>query len=404
MRTWSRRRPRGHPGDPLRRPAPHPRGHLAAGVHLAARARAARCAAPSARWRPWTTRRRPRRAARTAQSRSSIDRRRPRSRRWRRTAATSASSCTRWAASSQGIVHVIGPELGLTQPGMTIVCGDSHTSTHGAFGALAFGIGTSEVGARARDPVPAAATAAKTLAVTIDGKLGPGVTAKDIILAVIARLGIGGGTGHVIEYRGSAIRGLSMEERMTVCNMSIEAGARAGMIAPDDTTFQYLEGRPRAPTGAAWDAAVAAWRQLPVRRRRHLRPRGEVRRRGARADDHLRHQPRHGHRHHRARPRAGQRHRMQKALALHGARGQQAAARAPGRRRVHRQLHQLAPVRPARRRRRVQGAQGRRRRARAGRARIAGGSRRRPRPRGWTACSWTRAPSGARRAARCASR
>ena len=162
----------------------------------------------------------------------------------------------------QGIVHVIGPELGLTQPGMVVVCGDSHTSTHGAFGALAFGIGTSEV-----SHVLATQTllqnTSKTLAVTIEGKLSPGVTAKDVVLAVIARLGIGGGTGQVIEYRGSVFRAMSMEERMTVCNMSIEAGARAGMIAPDETTFAYLKGRPRVPTGAAWDAAVAAWRQLP---------------------------------------------------------------------------------------------------------------------------------------------
>src|SRR6187401_2054592 len=164
--------------------------------------------------------------------------------------------------AEQGIVHVVGPQLGLTQPGMVVVCGDSHTSTHGAFGALAFGIGTSEV-----SHVLATQTllqnASKTLAVTVEGKLRPGVTAKDLVLAVIARLGIGGGTGHVIEYRGSAIRAMSMEERMTVCNMSIEAGARAGMIAPDETTFAYLKGRPRVPTGAAWDAAVAAWRQLP---------------------------------------------------------------------------------------------------------------------------------------------
>ena len=165
-------------------------------------------------------------------------------------------------SEQQGIVHVIGPELGLTQPGMVVVCGDSHTSTHGAFGALAFGIGTSEV-----SHVLATQTllqnTSKTLAVTIEGKLSPGVTAKDVVLAVIARLGIGGGTGQVIEYRGSAIRAMTMEERMTVCNMSIEAGARAGMIAPDETTFAYLKGRPRVPTGAAWDAAVAAWRQLP---------------------------------------------------------------------------------------------------------------------------------------------
>jgi 3-isopropylmalate/(R)-2-methylmalate dehydratase large subunit len=162
---------------------------------------------------------------------------------------------------ARGIVHVIGPELGRTQPGMTIVCGDSHTSTHGAFGALAFGIGTSEVGhvlatqcLLQRRP--------KTLAITIEGSLAPGVTAKDLILSVIARIGVDGGTGHVIEYRGSALRALDMAGRMTVCNMSIEAGARAGMIAPDDTTIAYLAGRPGVPTGAAWDDAVAHWREL----------------------------------------------------------------------------------------------------------------------------------------------
>ncbi|GAA5166249.1 3-isopropylmalate dehydratase large subunit [Ornithinimicrobium tianjinense] len=162
----------------------------------------------------------------------------------------------------QGIVHVIGPELGLTQPGMTIVCGDSHTSTHGAFGALAFGIGTSEV-----EHVMATQTLPlkpfRTMAITVEGELPAGVGAKDIILAVINRIGTGGGQGYVLEYRGSAIRGLSMEGRMTICNMSIEAGARAGMVAPDEKTFDYLKGRPHAPQGADWDAAVEAWRQLP---------------------------------------------------------------------------------------------------------------------------------------------
>ncbi len=164
-------------------------------------------------------------------------------------------------SSGQGIVHIIGPEQGLTQPGMTIVCGDSHTSTHGAFGALAFGIGTSEV-----EHVLATQTLPQvrpgTMAVTVEGELPAGVTAKDVILAVIGRIGTGGGIGSVIEYRGSAIRSLSMEGRMTVCNMSIEAGARAGMIAPDDTTFAYLEGRPHAPTGAAWERALDHWRTL----------------------------------------------------------------------------------------------------------------------------------------------
>ena len=162
---------------------------------------------------------------------------------------------------NRGIVHVIGPELGLTQPGMTIVCGDSHTSTHGAFGALAFGIGTSEV-EHVLATQALLQTPSKTMNVRFDGRLRPGVTAKDMILALIAKIGIGGGTGHVIEYTGEAIRALSMEGRMTVCNMSIEAGARAGMIAPDDTTFEYLHGRPYAPKGKAWDDAVTRWRKL----------------------------------------------------------------------------------------------------------------------------------------------
>jgi 3-isopropylmalate/(R)-2-methylmalate dehydratase large subunit len=164
---------------------------------------------------------------------------------------------------AQGVVHVFGPEQGATQPGMTVVCGDSHTATHGAFGALAFGIGTSEVGhvlatqcLLQRRP--------RTLAVRVDGRLGPGVTAKDLVLAIIAEIGVGGGTGHVIEYLGPAIRALSMEGRMTLCNMSIEGGARAGMVAPDDATFQWLSGRPRTPKGAAWDAAIARWRTLPT--------------------------------------------------------------------------------------------------------------------------------------------
>jgi 3-isopropylmalate/(R)-2-methylmalate dehydratase large subunit len=163
----------------------------------------------------------------------------------------------------QGIVHVIGPELGLTQPGMTIVCGDSHTATHGAFGALAFGIGTSEV-AHVLATQCLLQRPPRTLAVEVSGRLRPGVTAKDLILAVIARLGVGGATGHAVEYRGSAVRALSMEERMTVCNMSIEAGARAGMVAPDETTFDYLSGRAHAPQGARWEEALPRWRALPT--------------------------------------------------------------------------------------------------------------------------------------------
>ena len=164
-------------------------------------------------------------------------------------------------SAEQGIVHVVGPQLGLTQPGMTVVCGDSHTSTHGAFGALAFGIGTSEV-----EHVLATQTLPlkpfKTMAIEIDGPLPSGVTAKDVILRVIAEIGTGGGQGYVLEYRGEAIRALSMAARMTICNMSIEAGARAGLIAPDETTFAYLEGRERAPQGDEWAAAVAYWRTL----------------------------------------------------------------------------------------------------------------------------------------------
>ncbi|MCC3265475.1 3-isopropylmalate dehydratase large subunit [Arthrobacter gengyunqii] len=163
--------------------------------------------------------------------------------------------------AEQGIVHVVGPQLGLTQPGLTVVCGDSHTSTHGAFGALAMGIGTSEV-----EHVMATQTLSlkpfKTMAITVEGTLRPGVTSKDIILAVIAKIGTGGGQGYVLEYRGSAIRSLSMEARMTICNMSIEAGARAGMVAPDDTTFAYLKDKPHAPQGADWDAAVEHWKSL----------------------------------------------------------------------------------------------------------------------------------------------
>jgi len=165
-------------------------------------------------------------------------------------------------SSKQGIVHVMGPEQGLTQPGMTIVCGDSHTATHGAFGALAFGIGTSQVG-HVFATQCLLQTPSKSYAIRVDGALKPGVTAKDIILAVIAKIGIGGGTGCVFEYLGSTIRSLSMEERMTICNMSIEGGARAGLVAPDDTTYQYIHGREFAPKGADWDAAVARWRQLP---------------------------------------------------------------------------------------------------------------------------------------------
>ena len=166
-----------------------------------------------------------------------------------------------WGSIGQGIVHIIGPEMGLTQPGLVIVCGDSHTATHGAFGALAFGIGTSEVEhVLATQTLPQSRP--KTMAVTIEGELPADVTAKDLMLGILNRIGTGGGVGHVIEYRGEAIRSLSMEGRMTICNMSIEGGARAGLIAPDETTFEYLQGRPHAPKGEDWETALAEWKQL----------------------------------------------------------------------------------------------------------------------------------------------
>jgi 3-isopropylmalate/(R)-2-methylmalate dehydratase large subunit len=178
-------------------------------------------------------------------------------------AAEFGITCYPMGDANQGIVHIIGPEQGWTQPGMTIVCGDSHTSTHGAFGALAFGIGTSEVEhVLATQALPQVRP--KTMAVTVEGRCAPGVTAKDVALAIIGTIGTGGGIGHVIEYRGSAIRDLSMEGRMTLCNMSIEGGARAGLVAPDETTFEYIEGRDHAPSGRSWDEALAYWRTLPT--------------------------------------------------------------------------------------------------------------------------------------------
>ncbi|MBN2369973.1 MAG: 3-isopropylmalate dehydratase large subunit [Vicinamibacteria bacterium] len=181
----------------------------------------------------------------------------------RKNCADFGVECHVLGSEGHGIVHVIGPGMGATRPGMTIVCGDSHTATHGAFGALAFGIGTSEV-SHVLATQCLLQSRPRTLAIEVDGLLPRGVTAKDVILAVIARIGVGGGTGHVIEYRGAAVRSMSMDERMTVCNMSIEAGARAGMIAPDETTFEYLAGRPRAPQGEAWERALARWKKLPT--------------------------------------------------------------------------------------------------------------------------------------------
>ena len=307
----------------------------------------------------------------------------------------------------QGIVHVVGPQLGITQPGMTIVCGDSHTSTHGAFGALAFGIGTSEV-----EHVLATQTLPlkpfKTMAITVDGELAPGVTAKDIILAVIAKIGTGGGQGYVLEYRGEAIRALSMEGRMTICNMSIEAGARAGMIAPDETTFDYVQGRDHAPTGELWDRAVEYWRSLRTDDDATFdaevvldgdaltpfvtwgtNPGQGLPLSGAVPDPESidRRQRAPGHR---------------EGAGLHGSDPRHAAAPDPRGHRVSRLLHERPDRGPA-------GGRGHPARA-AGSTRRCGcwwcparcGSGRRPNRRAWTGSSWTPAPSGAARGARCA--
>jgi 3-isopropylmalate/(R)-2-methylmalate dehydratase large subunit len=233
----------------------------------------------------------------------------------------------------QGIVHVVGPEQGFTLPGMTIVCGDSHTSTHGAFGALAHGIGTSEV-----EHVLATQTLiqkkAKNMRVTVDGQLPAGVTAKDIILAIIGEIGTAGGTGHVIEYAGEAIRALSMEGRMTVCNMAIEAGARAGMVAVDDTTIEYLKGRPFSPEGAEWDIAVDYWKQFKSDEGAHFDRVVELNRRRYRAASHVGHVAGNGHR--RGRPRARSRAREGPGQARgDGARAQIHGARTECADRVH---------------------------------------------------------------------
>ena len=255
----------------------------------------------------------------------------------------------------QGIVHIIGPQLGLTQPGLTVVCGDSHTSTHGAFGAIAFGIGTSEVEhVLATQTLPQARP--KTMAVNVDGELPAGVTAKDIVLALIAKVGTGGGQGYIVEYRGSAIRALSMEGRMTICNMSIEWGAKAGLIAPDETTFAYLQGRPHAPEGADWDAAVALLVDAADRPGRGVRRRGRSGRDRPEPVRHLGHQPRAGRAagRGRARPgdvrRGGRPHGGDQGAGVHGAAARPADA---GHRRGHgvpRLLHQRPDRGPAGRR------------------------------------------------------
>ena len=278
--------------------------------------------------------------------------------------------------AGQGIVHVIGPQMGITQPGMTIVCGDSHTSTHGAFGAIAFGIGTSEVEhVLATQALPQIKP--KTMAINVEGALPEGVSAKDLILAIIGQIGTGGGQGYIVEYRGEAIRSLSMEGRLTVCNMSIEAGARAGLIAPDETTFEYLKGRPNAPRGADWDAAVEYWKSLPTDEgaafdhevtidASALAPYvtwgtnpGQALPLGAAV-------PVAG------RDRGPERHRA--GADLHGPDRRHPAAPDPGRHRVRRLLHQRPDRGPAHGRRRHQGPQGRQWRPHAGRTRLDAGA------------------------------
>ena len=247
----------------------------------------------------------------------------------------------------QGIVHVIGPEQGFTQPGLIMVCGDSHTSTHGAFGALAFGIGTSEV-----EHVLATQTLIqaplKNMKIEIEGALPNGITAKDLILKIIGTIGTAGGTGHVIEYCGQAIRDLSMEGRMTVCNMSIEAGARAGLVSPDEKTYEYIKGRPMTPKGGQWEAGARLLEDAAVRRRRQVRHGGEDRRRLDRAAGHLGHQPAGRAADHRARARSdGGGGRVPPPLdralaAIYGARAGHQAHRHQGAEGVHRLVHQLA--------------------------------------------------------------
>ena len=281
----------------------------------------------------------------------------------------------------QGIVHVVGPQLGLTMPGITVVCGDSHTSTHGAFGAMAFGIGTSEV-----EHVLATQTLPlkpfKTMAITVEGTLRPGVTAKDIILAVIAKIGTGGGQGYVLEYRGSAIRSLSMDGRMTICNMSIEAGARAGMVAPDETTYEYLKGRPHAPAGEDWEEAVAYWNTLATDEDAVFdaevflnadelepfvtwgtNPGQGVSLSENVPDPELIADP-------------NDRANAERAAGVHGSRGQYPHERDRGRRGIHGFVHQQPHRRPARLRLRHQGPQKGRQRSRDGRSGLCSGAHR----------------------------
>ena len=308
----------------------------------------------------------------------------------------------------EGIVHVISPELGLTQPGATIVCGDSHTSTHGALGALAFGIGTSEVEhVLATQCLPRLRP--RTMRILYRGDLPLGVTPKDVILGTIGRIGVDGAAGHVLEYAGEAIRSMSMEGRLTVCNMSIEAGARAGLIAPDETTFAYLEGRPASPTGSDWERALERWRELrtdddAVFDREIEIDVTELEPQVTWGTNPAMVVPVGGVRPRPCRVRRRRRARLGRASAqLHGARGRNAAARRRDRPRLRRLVHERAHRGPPHR------GLGRRRKARAparprdGRARLGGGEAARPRPKGSTASSRLRDSSGAVPDARCVS-
>ena len=310
-------------------------------------------------------------------------------------------------SDKQGIVHVIGPELGLTQPGMTIVCGDSHTSTHGALGALAFGIGTSEVEHVLATQCLQQARP-RTMEVRVDGRLAPGVTAKDVMLGIIGRIGIAGGTGYVVEYTGEAIRALSMEGRMTVCNMTIEGGARAGMVAPDDTTFAYLEGRPHAPQGKAFERAVESWRHLPTDPGASYDRTEVFDRRRAGPLRHLGHEPGDGRPGHRpgARPgglrRGGGPPGDGAGPGVHGPDRRHGDRGHPHRPRLPRLLHQRAHRGPARRRRRGAGQAGQPQRLRHGRAGLDAGQGAGRAGGAATGSSPPPASTGARPAARCA--
>ena len=332
-----------------------------------------------------------------------------RSIRWSATSSISACPTSRSTASIRVSSTSSDPSMGLSQPGMTIVCGDSHTATHGALGALAFGIGTSEV-----EHVLATQTLiqahAKNMLVEVNGTLGAGVSPKDVILAIIGKIGTAGGTGHVIEYAGSTFRSMSMEGRMTVCNMAIESGARAGLVAPDEITFAYVKGRQYAPKGAAWEQALAYWKTLPSDPGAHVRPQGGARRRRYRAARHLGHQPGADRADHRPRsrprgyrrPAAARRHRA--GAAVHATEAEDAARRGPGAARLHWLVHQQPHRGSARRRRRGSGPQGRRGGARDGGAGLRPGEASGRRGRARSRSSSKPASNGASRAARTACR